>query len=80
MILIGNEEESKSKKKRRKLKKKMQNEYRNGLERFYDRYPEYQRLDMLDQDEYLGIGAMTVPPRANVSKLECEKVREVFKI
>ena len=37
----------------------MEPKYRNGLERFYDRYPNYPKI----QEEYLGIGAMMIDPR-----------------
>lgn len=34
----------------------MEQKYRTGLERFYDKYPNYQRPDR--EEDYLGIGAM----------------------
>jgi len=38
----------------------MESNYKTGIERFYDRYPDYQTLGM--DIEYLGVGAMTEPP------------------
>ena len=39
----------------------MESKYRIGLERFYERYPNYPTYQTIDDEEMLGIGAMVLP-------------------
>lgn len=39
----------------------MNTRYRTGQERFYDKYPEYPRIER-SEEEFLGIGAMVILP------------------
>ncbi len=40
----------------------MNNQYRNGLQRFHERYPDYIVTSNTSEEEVLGIGAMVIPP------------------
>lgn len=44
---------------------KLEDRARTGIERFYDRYPNYPR-----KEEYLGVGAMMVSPNKLYDKNE----------
>ncbi len=49
-----------------------------GIDRFYNRYPDYPRVEKQEEFEYLGVGAMMVSPKRDTREITKELHDKLF--
>ncbi len=50
-----------------------------GIDRFYDKYPNYKTRCSEEEYEYLGVGAMIIPPVKQYYDKKINYLKEIFK-